>query len=255
MASKDMNQVLYEQLKCRVCENGPKAGKYEWYQCLSNHRICQDCKTGDTKDLNKCPCGRFISSEHCPMVEELLKLKTLRFKCKNTKNGCRKFLEKEAMISHEMECIYRWVNCPYSNCQLNVPFRELIQHTKTDKHITCSRSIGIKESLSLSQPLSKTHFETGKFSCYPVKITCDSNIFLSTCHENKGTLYHWIHFLGSPLEAKKYAYTLDYKDVTDSETNFTYNAELNIKIRLCSYYLKSYLLDTIKQFQLLEREK
>ena len=76
MASKDTNQVLYEQLKCRVCENGPTAGKFEWYQCLSHHQICQDCKIGDTKDLNKCPCGRFISSEHCPMVEELLKLKT-----------------------------------------------------------------------------------------------------------------------------------------------------------------------------------
>ena len=263
MASKDMNQVLYEQLKCRVCENGPKAGKYEWYQCLSNHRICQDCKTGDTKDLNKCPCGRFISSEHCPMVEELLKLKTSRFKCKNTKNGCREFLEKEAMISHEMGCIYRLVNCPYSNCQLNVPFRKLIQHTKTDKHITCSRSIGIKESLSISQRLSKkTHFETGNFSCYPIKITCDSNIFLSTCQEIKGTLYHWIHFLGSPLEAKKYAYTLEYKDVTDSETNFTYNGraisidettdsiKVNYKCLSVAYgFFKSHFVDNDYKFK------
>ena len=68
MASKDTNQVLYEQLKCRVCENGPTAGKFEWYQCLSHHQICQDCKIGDTKDLNKCPCGRFISSEHVVVV-------------------------------------------------------------------------------------------------------------------------------------------------------------------------------------------
>ena len=102
----------------------------------------------------------------------------------------------------------------------------MIQHTKTDKHITCSRSIGIKESLSLTQPLSKTIFETGKFSCYPVKITCDSNIFLSTCQENKGTLYHWIHFLGSPLEAKKYAYTLEYKDVTETERNMNYTGKV-----------------------------
>merc|ERR1711862_517950 len=99
MAAKDMNQVLNEELKCFICECGPKAGKSEWYQCLSQHQICQDCKTGDAKDLNKCPCGRFISTEHSPMTKKLLELETTRFQCKNTNGGCRGFLAKEAMIS------------------------------------------------------------------------------------------------------------------------------------------------------------
>ena len=71
------------------------------------------------------PCGRFISSEHSPMAEELLKLENTRFKCKNTKDGCREFLQKEAMISHEMGCIYRSVKCPHFNCESKVPFHEL----------------------------------------------------------------------------------------------------------------------------------
>merc|ERR1712049_79102 len=125
---------MYEKLKCQVCETGPTAGKSQWYECLSHHQICKDCKIGDTKDLNKCPCGRFISSEHCPMVEDLLKLKTTVFKCKNTKEGCREFLEKEAMISHEPECIYRSVKCPDILCKSKIPFHELILHMETNKH-------------------------------------------------------------------------------------------------------------------------
>ena len=147
MASYDTNQVLCEQLKCRICECGPKAAKSKWYQCLSHHQICQDCKTsdagnaGDAKDLNKCPCGRFISSEHSPIMEMLLELKTTRFKCKNSKGGCREFLEKDAMISHEQECIYRLVNCPDVICECNIPTHELIQHMETTYHLTGSHSI------------------------------------------------------------------------------------------------------------------
>ena len=135
MASKDWNQVLYEQLKCRICESGPKAGKFEWYQCLSNHQICQDCKVGDTKDLNKCPCGRFISTEPSKGYQELLKLITMRFKCKNTKTGCQEVLGEEAMIFHEAECIYRFVKCPKILCESQeMPFHELFSHITKEKH-------------------------------------------------------------------------------------------------------------------------
>ena len=230
MASKDTNQVLYKQLKCRICECGPKAGKSEWYQCLSQHQICQDCKTGDAKDLNKCPCGRFISSEHSPIMEELLELETTRFKCKNTKGGCREFLEKEAMISHEQECIYRLVNCPDLMCDSKVPFHELIQHIKTDKHVQKrSRSIDTKEPLVINIQIPEPMFKNGIFACRPRKIEYDANIFFETYQANAikdGLFWHWIHFLGPPIEAKKYAYTLEYEDVNDSERNLTYNGKV-----------------------------
>ena len=169
------------------------------------------------------PCGRFISSEHSPMAEELLKLETTRFKCKNTKDGCREFLQKEAMISHEMGCIYRLVKCPHFNCESKVPFHELIQHMETNKHFYFLHSIALKESLCTTSDLMKSNYEKGNFCFFPRKIACDTNMFFSTCIEEGGIFYHWIHFLGPHVEAKKYAYTLEYKDVTDSETNFTYN--------------------------------
>ena len=176
MASKDTNQVLYEELKCRICESGPKAEKFEWYQCLSHHRICQDCKTGDTKELNKCPCGRFISAEHSPIMEEMLKLETTRFKCKNTKGGCREFLEKEAMISHEQECMYRLVNCPDLICDSKVPFHQLIQHMKTKKHFYESHALAINDSKQLIVEIAESHYDKEEFSTIPDIIECDENI-------------------------------------------------------------------------------
>ena len=123
MTAKDVSQVMYEKLKCQVCETGPTAGKSQWYRCLSHHQICQDCKTAE---LTKCPCGRMISSDHCSLNEELLKLTTMRFKCKNTKNGCKETLGEEAMISHQIDCIYRLVECPCIICKSKVPFFELL---------------------------------------------------------------------------------------------------------------------------------
>ena len=213
-----MSQVLHEELKCHICKCGPKAGKSEWYQCMSQHQICQDCKTGDAKDLIKCPCGRFISSDYNPVMEKLLDLETTRFKCKNTNCGCGEFLAKDAMISHEEECIYRLINCPNPNCETKVPFRELIQHMKTNKHYT-----RISASKDVTHgPIQEQMFKDGEFSCQPCMIEYETNLLFITSQAKYGIFYQWIHFLGSPTEAEKYTYTLEYKDVTKSERNMTY---------------------------------
>ena len=231
MASKDTNQVLNEELKCFICDCGPKAGKSEWYQCLSQHQICEDCKTGDAKDLNKCPCGRFISTEHSPMTKKLLELETTRFKCKNTNGGCQELLEKEAMISHEVECVYRLVNCPSPACETKVPFHQLIQHLNTYKHYVKLAPYKItKEPIDVNYPPIPEQMlnKNGQFSIKPriFKIEGDTNYFFSTCHAKDGVFYQWIHLLGSPTEAKKYAYTFEYKDVTDPEKNMTYTGKV-----------------------------
>ena len=222
MASKDTNQVLNEELKCFICDCGPKAGKSEWYQCLSHHQICQDCKTGDAKDLNKCPCGRFISTEHSPMTKKLLELETTRFKCKNTNGGCQELLEKEAMISHEVECVYRLVNCPSPACETKVPFHQLIQHMETNKHY--SRKLA---SMDVTHgPIPEQMFKDGEFSCQPCMIEYETNLLFITSQAKYGIFYQWIHFLGSPTEAEKYTYTLEYKDVTNSVMNMTYTGKV-----------------------------
>ena len=160
MTAKDMSQVMYEKLKCQVCETGPTAGKSQWYQCLSHHQICQDCKTAE---LTKCPCGRFISSEHCSFSEELLKLTTMRFKCKNTKNGCKETLGEEAMISHQIDCIYRLVKCPRMACGTKVPFHELLEHMNQKSDIFKSYDFIDGKMILMTHELSKKNFENGNF--------------------------------------------------------------------------------------------
>ena len=38
----------------------------------------------------------------------------------------------------------------------------------------------------------------------------EGHIFFSIAQLKDGTFYHWIHFVGSPNEAKNYVYTLEY---------------------------------------------
>ena len=259
MASNDTSQVLYEELKCFICECGPKAGKSEWYQCLSQHQICQDCKTGDAKDLNKCPCGRFISSDHSRVMEKLLDLETTRFKCKNTNGGCGKFLAKDAMISHEVDCIYRLVNCPQPKCETKVPFRELIQHMKT-KHYTRKLAWWLEDVIH--GPIPEHLLKDGEFCYQPCMIEYEKNLFFITSQAKNGVFYQWIHFLGSPTEAEKYAYTLEYKDVTNSVRNMTYTGKVvsvdesrktiqeNYNCFSVAYgFFKAHFIDTDRKFK------
>ena len=207
MASKDTSQILYEQLKCHICESGPKAGKSQWFQCSSQHQICQDCKL---KEPKKCKCSKRISTEPSKVIQEFLKLKTMRFKCKNTsENGCQEALDEEAMILHETECIYRLVKCPCTGCKFKVPlrFHELFQHMEVNKQFWIHK--GLKE---IKCKISELHLDSGKFGTTPCKIDFDAKTFFSIFRAKKGVFCHWIHFLGSSIEAKKYAYTLEYNN-------------------------------------------
>ena len=223
MTAKDMSQVMYEKLKCQVCETGPTAGKSQWYQCLSHHQICQDCKTAE---LTKCPCGRMISSDHCSLNEELLKLTTMRFKCKNTKNGCKETLSEEAMISHQIDCIYRLVKCPRIVCGTKVPFHELLEHMNQKSDIFKSYDFIDGKMILMTHELSKKNFENGNFSLIPVKIANTSETFFIMLRVVDGTFYQWVHFLGSTIEAKNYVYTLEYIGTDDSERSNIYKARV-----------------------------
>ena len=202
MASGDMSQIIANQLKCYACECGPRAGKPHWYKCLSSHQICENCKT------TKCKCGEAISKEHCKMTEALLKSNTMRFKCFNQSRGCLEISGEEAMIFHEQECIYRLVKCPRIGCQLKVPFNEVHQHMK-DNHIIdkyYSISKGDKQVHRHFAKLNNTYF----IKRFPVVFEFDGRTFYSLIRKKNAIIYHWIQFLGSPNEAKNYAYTLEY---------------------------------------------
>ena len=107
-----------------------------------------------------------------------------------------------------------------------MPFHELIQHMETNKHPQNSVSLSIKDCHELSVNIAELHLDLGKFNVTTSKIECDANIFFNLCQVRDGAFYHWIHFFGSPTEAKKYAYTLEYKDVTEAKRDLTYNGQV-----------------------------
>ena len=209
-AKSDFSNVLHEELKCFICENGVIAGKHRWYKCVKAHMVCQDCK--EVKGKKKCSCDKPFVEGHCRMTESLLNLDKMQFKCKNLRRGCQEKLEKESMIFHQTECIYRLVKCPYKGCGSQVPFHELLEHMKMKKE--------------LAPTVQKMRFREKKafcFSClFPDLIEVESKAFLSCLRLTLGSpemLHHWIYFVGSPQEAKHYSYTLEYQNVEQTFKN------------------------------------
>ena len=117
---------IQSNLVCKMCGIYPGPGRKQWYRCINlqqPHQICQDCK----EIKYKCVCGEPISSKYCEMTEKLLSVKGMKFKCINTKNGCKEILTEDALEFHESECIYRLVPCLNMLCD-KVPFHGIIQH-------------------------------------------------------------------------------------------------------------------------------
>ena len=214
MASVEYSsQVFKERLKCKICENGLKAGKLRWFRCPLNHQVCQDCKA----KCKKCPCGKNISEFHCEIVEDLLKAKSMRFSCSNESRGCQESSGEEAMIHHEGECTYRLINCPHTTCKSKVPFHELLNHLETTENCKPSSQHNLKQNLFgcavMRFRLSKEHIENEKFSFSPAKIILGDKVFFFTSKKlsNREIYTMWIQMYGSKYEAKDYAYTVILK--------------------------------------------
>ena len=128
VSGQDFSQTFYEKLKCYICESRLKVGKHHWYKCFAFHLVCQDCK--EVKGNKKCSCTKPIASEYCEVIEALLNVDKMRFKCENLTRGCQETKEKEDMILHQTECDFRLVKCPQIICESKVPFLELVDHMK-----------------------------------------------------------------------------------------------------------------------------
>ena len=234
MASADVSQVIANQLKCYVCGCGPRAGKpHHWYKCFSSHQICENCKAV------KCKCGEAITKEKCKVIEALLKSKTMRFNCFNQIRGCRENSGEDAMIFHEQECIYRLVKCPKIDCELKVPFHKLSQHMKVNReHVFKQYSI-LKGFKQMHETLETPPW-LDNYTCFPVVFEFDGRIFYSLIEMRNQTFYHWIQFLGSPNEAKHYAYTLEYYANDGSQRTCVYTDQVIPVDETCYSIISSY---------------
>ena len=162
------------------------------------------------------------------MTEALLKSNAMRYNCSNQSRGCLEISGEEAMISHEQECICRLIKCPGIGCQSKVPFNEVHQHMK-DNHI-------IDKYYSISKGDKQVHrffalqsvYALDKTYCWfpGVVFEFDGRTFYSLIRKKNAILYHWIQFLGSPNEAKNYAYTLEYHANDGSQRTNIYTEQV-----------------------------
>ena len=195
-------------LVCQICQDHARPGKRQWYRCLKLHQICQKCKA----KTEKCSCGKLISEEYCKMTEKWLSVKGLKFNCANTKHGCKEVLAENALEDHESECIFRLVLCPFNamlnECEAEVTFKDVIQHFEKQHYKL--------EDFNPTQKLNtfKMTGEDGYF--LPEKISVNDRMFLFCDKTESSNLYQWVYLLGSPTEAKHFAYTLKFhgKDTT-----------------------------------------
>ena len=103
--------------------------------------VCQDCcyktilqvkENPEKWNCSNCSCKNPFVLEHCKVIEALLNMDKMQFKCENLNSGCKETLHKEKMKVHQAECIYRPIKCTgfVGSCESKVPFHELLDHFK-----------------------------------------------------------------------------------------------------------------------------
>ena len=198
------SQVFYEQLKCYICESHLNAREDRWYQCQAFHWICHDCKTVK----GRCSCGFSFGTNYCQLIKAALSVDTMRFKCENLSRGCKETSDKEGMIVHQTECIYRLVKCPWIPCKSFNMVHKLNDHMENCFDIKPIKGFfGRKIELTAEFDLFD-NMDAWK----PRKLEIDQYVFMEVRSAVKEAFCHWIYFVGSPNEARKFDFTIDYSN-------------------------------------------
>ena len=244
---QDFSHIFNDPL-CTNCKSSLSQKGFEkprWYRCKENHHLfCQDCagrhgshsRYGNdwkcpgqdregyvTKPDTPKPCKSYIymKAGHCQVIEALLNSDKMQVKCKNLDRGCQETLDKEKWDSHLAECIYRLVKCPSNDCFHSLAFQELLEHmTQNNRCVGESyTTMFFKSAWSLTSPYQRPK---------PLKIEIDGKVFFfvstsSTSYD--GPKLFWMQFLGTPIEAKNYSYTLEFKSETSPTDTLFFNGQ------------------------------
>ena len=243
---QDFSHIFNDPL-CTNCKSSLSQKGFEkprWYRCKENHHLfCQDCagrhgshsRYGNdwkcpgqdregyvTKPDTPKPCKSYIymKAGHCQVIEALLNSDKMQVKCKNLDRGCQETLDKEKWDSHLAECIYRPVKCPHIACGSQVPFNELVGHMTQDNGCIGGSytTMFFKRVWSLTTPYQRR---------MPLKIEIDGKVFFFVSTTSGNNILFWIQFLGTPIEAKNYSYTLEFKSQTSPTDTLFYNGQIS----------------------------
>ena len=192
---------IIESLQCFKCKDVPgfKKEQQNRYSCVDeSHQLCEKCKL-------KCDCGSVVGKRPNPALKKILK--DLPVYCPHYKSGCTDFfLQAESMVDHQQGCIFRQVFCPVFTCKKKVLFKDVIEHLKQVHENDIFWSVAIENKYS---PMLGTSTSEDGAIWRPqgIKIGSGIDFFLVGKIVNK-IAHFWLYIVASPLEAKKYAYTL-----------------------------------------------
>ena len=212
MAGLNQQCQILNDLQCEICKTNPRVGKYRWYTCLLQHKICEDCNAeNESKICERCEAP--LSVSHCNLTEKLLKAENMRFMCKNTRQGCKAILEEKPMLEHEKYCRYRFIKCPCpAGCNSKVLYYDLQSHFVT------------KHGFRSEEQLNRVYVTDGKV---PTLFVYDEQMFIFTGIDDfkqSGLLYFWIQIIGSNCLAEKYYFTIEFHG-TDPNVRNSYTAQ------------------------------
>jgi hypothetical protein len=148
-------------------------------------------------------CRVFVTPVLSPFVANVLKM--FPTKCKFTHNGCQVFIFLMQLKVHEVDCVYRNINCPFVDCNAkDVSFIGLGEHLEANhgdlKKIGKARSKDFILMLDQQPPAV----------WIPQELVFRNRSFFTEVHRDAAlkSRHFWIYFHGSLEEAVHYSYQI-----------------------------------------------
>jgi hypothetical protein len=242
---------LEKNLTCIKCKRVPRNATVSW--CSAHHLWCQSCCdiyysvmiAQNVQPPLPWACGKACKVQFKPELSPFVAnvLKEFPTKCKFTQNGCEVFIMLKDLEVHEVDCVYRNINCPFLDCNAkDVSFIGLGNHLEANhgnlKKIGKAMSKDFTPWPDMGQVYPQTVKDTTRGrNVRPAKdITVtqvwipqelafrNRSFFTEVCCDTASQSRHfWIYFHGTPEEAVHYSYRVKITGENGIELTFKGN--------------------------------
>jgi hypothetical protein len=239
MKKEDVNKAflgnLVENLTCFKCKKVPRNATVSW--CSAHHLMCQSCiqahlcqsssqsmqwvlwsvlplgpilwkmsglRTGNSLMV---PCGATCTVSNLPAWSSFVAnaLQMFPIKCKFTVNGCQVFIILKELEVHEVDCVYRNINCPFVDCKSqDVSFIGLGEHLEANHgNLKKIGKAWSKDSIPMMDQQPPVVW-------IPQELAFRNRSFFTEVHRDAvlKSRHFWIYFHGTSEEAVHYSYRI-----------------------------------------------
>ncbi|CAG9864102.1 unnamed protein product [Phyllotreta striolata] len=191
--------------ECPVCKTFMKP---PIFQCHSGHSICNMCRPR----LDRCPtCRSTFGNTRNYSLEGLTV--GVQYPCIYHDSGCPEIGSANYMTSHEKQCLYKPLSCPFPTCATNSNQEVIVQHLIDAHFDSCiySGSTGYTDSFRLDPNSWQNKVLNRK--C----VIAFNHIFRLTCRRTMDYCYMAVEIIGCKSELKTFVYEVSIMDVRKPE--------------------------------------